>query len=459
MMIDVQHLQKRGNSWRYRRKVPKALRDNIGKWELIIPLGTSEAEALKRYPKAHAEAQRMLAAAALPPAPPAPVAVMSKLEAFEQARQLLKGWGFGDQWTGGDDLPEEPDPEWIARDVMAEQITDQYPSDEAGYPIGVSARDAAIVGALMSGSRQAPPSPTLEDAKRLYLAEKVGADKKKRLQLDRVFSFVETAIGLDRPILSLRRQDAKEVRDYMLDGREASSVDRYLNVVRAVINHAIEEFDLVGARNPFMKLEAVKQDDAEPDRRKRRSFTEEEVVKVRARIMSAAKAELGFIWRLVEGTGCRLAEVTGLRVEDAHLDHPIPYIDVEWHDDRRVKNKVSRRRVPLLGDTLTAAREAVAAAKGERVLFPSYCREGGSSSASAALGKHVRVYVSDPKVGPTHSLRHRMKDRLRLAGVSKADQDILLGHSSGNEGENYGYEEVRLEVAKRALEKALGPVE
>ena len=108
-----------------------------------------------------------------------------------------------------------------------------------------------------------------------------------------------------------------------------------------------------------------------------------------------------------------------------------------------------------LGETLGAAREAVEAVKDGRVLFPSYCREGGSSAASAALGKHVRVCVSDPKVGPTHSLRHRMKDRLRLAGVSKADQDILLGHSSGSEGENYGYEEVRLEVAKRALEKAL----
>jgi hypothetical protein len=48
-----------------------------------------------------------------------------------------------------------------------------------------------------------------------------------------------------------------------------------------------------------------------------------------------------------------------------------------------------------------------------------------------------------------------MKDRLRHAGVSKTDQDIVLGHSSGSVGEDYGGDQVRLEVAKRALEKAL----
>lgn len=43
----------------------------------------------------------------------------------------------------------------------------------------------------------------------------------------------------------------------------------------------------------------------------------------------------------------------------------------------------------------------------------------------------------------TRSLRHLMKDRLRLAGVSKTDQDIVLGHSSGSVGEDYGGDEAR----------------
>jgi len=81
------------------------------------------------------------------------------------------------------------------------------------------------------------------------------------------------------------------------------------------------------------------------------------------------------------------------------------------------------------------------------MLFPAYGRPNGASSASAALGKHVRAVVTDPKV-TTHSLRHLMKDRFRLAGVSKADQDIVLGHSSGRVGEDYGHgQDAMLEVA------------
>ncbi|RUY99159.1 integrase, partial [Mesorhizobium sp. M7A.F.Ca.CA.002.15.1.1] len=170
-------------------------------------------------------------------------------------------------------------------------------------------------------------------------------------------------------------------------------------------------------------------------------------------LVSHAKTDLQHIWRILKGTGCRLAEVSGLRVADVHLEHAIPHITVEWHDDRRIKNAVSRRNVPLIGDALDAATEAKAAAGNAAMLFPTYGRPKGASSASAALGKHVRACVTDPKA-TTHSLRHLMKDRLRLAGVTKSDQDIVLGHSSGSVGEDYGGDEARLEMARRALEKA-----
>lgn len=54
-----------------------------------------------------------------------------------------------------------------------------------------------------------------------------------------------------------------------------------------------------------------------------------------------------------------------------------------------------------------------------------------------------------------HSLRHNMKDALRLAEVEKPIQDLLLGHASDSVGERYGGEAARLEVAHRALLKAV----
>ncbi|MER9694874.1 tyrosine-type recombinase/integrase [Mesorhizobium sp. M0179] len=457
MKIDVKHIQIRGKAgWRYRRKIPKELRAAAGKLEILIPLGGTEQEALRTYAKAHAQAEQQLRLWSRPQnavqgrgnsGTPSP----TDFEQFRLSRARLKALSLDPDWSGAEDAE---DAEALSRELIAEHIADQYPVDESGQPVGIATEDRALIHALVLGNRQQRPAPTLKDAKRLYLKERVGEDGTKRMELERVFKLVREALGKDRKLSSLKREDAKEVRDHMLDGRKASSVDRYLNVVRAVINHAVREFDLAGVINPFMNLEAAPKDKAEPDKDKRRPFTDAEVTGITARIEQHAKVDLQNIWRMLRGTGCRLAEVSGLRVTDVHLHHAIPHITVEWHDDRRIKNAVSRRNVPLIGDALEAAKEAVKAAGNARMLFPSYGRPKGASSASAALGKHVRACVTDPKA-TTHSLRHLMKDRLRLAGVTKSDQDIVLGHSSGSVGEDYGGDEARLEVARRALAMGL----
>ncbi|WP_158553253.1 tyrosine-type recombinase/integrase [Mesorhizobium denitrificans] len=431
--------------WIYRRKVPKDLREKIGIREFKFPLGTTEAEAWKKYPTVHKETEKRIVEARKAVLNPPKVQHQSELERFREARSRIRALQLNPDWDGSDEN------EGIIRDVIADKIVSKYAEDEEGHPFGVTAEDAALLNTLAYGSRQKAPSPTINDAKRLYLKERVRDDEKKQKHVELVFSYLQKALGSDRVLTSLKREDAKEVRDYIYDGIKASSADRYLNTVRAALNHAIKEFDL-NWKNPFMGLEVDHKGKGEPDRDSKRPFTDEEVKATHVRILGYAKQDLQHIWRILERTGCRLAEVTGLRVEDVKLDNPIPHIVVEWHDQRRIKNMVSRRRVPLLGDALVAAKEAVAEAKGSVMLFPAYGRLNGAGSASAALGKHVRACVTDKKV-TTHSLRHLMKDRLRLAGVSKADQDIVLGHSSGSVGEDYGGDEVRLKVALRALEK------
>ncbi|RVC08966.1 tyrosine-type recombinase/integrase, partial [Mesorhizobium sp. M7A.F.Ca.CA.002.15.2.1] len=410
---------------------------------------------LKAYPKVHAQAEQQLRLWSRPHDAQTlgslvGTPTLTDFEHHRLNRTRLRALSLDPEWTGPED---EDDPEALARELIAEQIAEKYPVDDRGNPVGIESADRALIHALVLGQNQQRHAPTLEDARRLYLKEKVGTDETKKMELERVFKLVSAALGKDRTLSNLKREDAKEVRDHMLDGRKASSVDRYLNVVRAMINHAIREFDLTGVTNPFMNLEAAPKDKAEPDKDKRRPFTLDEAAAISGRLVSHAKTDLQHIWRILKGTGCRLAEVSGLRVADVHLEHAIPHITVEWHDDRRIKNAVSRRNVPLIGDALDAATEAKAAAGNAAMLFPTYGRPKGASSASAALGKHVRACVTDPKA-TTHSLRHLMKDRLRLAGVTKSDQDIVLGHSSGSVGEDYGGDEARLEMARRALEKA-----
>src|SRR5262245_4727001 len=50
-------------SFRYRRKVPEELRAVLGKSELVIPLGKTMGEVLRKYGEVHKEAERVLAAA------------------------------------------------------------------------------------------------------------------------------------------------------------------------------------------------------------------------------------------------------------------------------------------------------------------------------------------------------------------------------------------------------------
>jgi len=183
-------------------------------------------------------------------------------------------------------------------------------------------------------------------------------------------------------------------------------------------------------------------------------------------ISTQAGADLWQLWRMLAGTGCRLAEVAALLVEDVKLDAPIPYLDVGFRAHRRVKNQSSARRVPLIGDALNAAREAVEAAGEGPYLFLQYAgvekTKGGrgkgkkdATHASNALMKHIRKVTKDPKI-TVHSLRHTMEDRLIRARVEEFDRNLVLGHTKGGMSERYGGPDARLEAAEKAVKAALG---
>lgn len=321
----------------------------------------------------------------------------------------------------------------------------------------ISVRDAALLHVLGLGAGAAAPEATLEDARRFYIKEKVAGkpdETMKTQRIDRVVGHIRTALGRDPVLAKLTRADAREVRDHMLSdaGIKPSTVHRYLNDVRAIITHAIEELPLSNVTNPFSKLEVKRETLAKHDRL---PFSPAQLKATRAQVLGHANSDLQRIWRMLEGTGCRLAEVAGLLVTDVALDHRNPHVDLVVHPHRRLKTAGSVRKVPLIGDALQAAREAVGAAGDGPLLFASYGRERGPDAASAILMKHVRKVVADKKV-TVHSLRHSMKDRLRLAGVETGTIDDVLGHSSGRVSERYGGDEARLEVATVAIKKAFG---
>ena len=288
-----------------------------------------------------------------------------------------------------------------------------------------------------------------------YIEEKVRGtqnEHRKITQRNHVAKLVRDALGRDPFIDDISKQEAKVVRDYMLSNRDmsGSSAQRYLNDIRAVLNFALEEFDLEQAKNPFSKLSIPASSGSKEDRR---AFTKDELIAVKGRVQAHVNPELQLIWKILEGTGCRIAEVTGLFVSDVLLTDRIPHLVIQEHPHRRLKTRGSSRLVPLVGGALSAAEEAIKDKSKSNLLFSRYGRPRGSDAASGALMKQIRKVTTDRKVA-THSLRHLMADKLRLAGACQVVQDNILGHSSGNVADNYGGPEVRLKMAQEGLIKA-----
>ncbi len=450
-------------AWRYRRPVPLRLQAIIKKNNFVKALGKNYAEALAAYPKTHAgfeqvlrKAEQVLVATTNPEELP----ILTRLEFYLEGIARVRRMGFDP-----DDATVDPsDPESLAADhartTVADMILDDYPVDPAtGEATGVSKMDEFVVQALNSGA-PARPEPTLEDAKKLYIVERVtGTEieiKKKVQRLDRVTGYIEAALGRPPTIPRFSRSDAKLVRDHMLAGElKPSSVKRDLNVVKAMFNHIITEMQLAGCMNPFAKL-PIPGLNEEPEDELRDPLPDETLQHIRNLILSSANSDLQYIWRLLEGTGCRLAEVTGLRVEDIVLEKECPHLVVTWHEGRRIKTNASKREVPLVGDALEAAEEARSAAGERQMLFSKYGKESGPTNASAALMKYVRRVTEDP-AHAVHSLRHNMKDRLILAEASELQQNLILGHALGGVGNRtYGSDRAKLRSTTLAMKRAFG---
>ncbi|MBY5658301.1 tyrosine-type recombinase/integrase [Rhizobium leguminosarum] len=458
-------------SFEYRRQVPVALRDRLGRYEFKKVLGFTESDAIRAWPSYNDWVLRELKNARAPaPRAATTETIRTAMDDWREAVARLKALGIDP--TAPVYREEEGqgnyDPDGLAREAMIEDIGRKYPPDADGHPDVTSPIDSMMIALLGAGPKAKAPQPTFVDAARLYVKTKVdgeGDERRKKQRVDRITDIIKTAMGKDPKLVDLNRTHAREVVAEMLStGMSPATADRYCNDIRAVISFGIREFQLeLLAINPFVKIEikglrAVE----ESDRDERNPFTTEQLKATRAHVLGHAGSELKWVWRLLDGTGVRVSEATGLELQDVVVDGDLPHLDLRFNGIRRLKNKASIRKVPLIGDALDAAREALGAVAGtdqiekpDAPLFPLYGRDRGGDAVSAALMKHVRKVVTDPKV-TVHSLRHNMQDRLIAKGVSEHDRHLILGHSRGGEADRYGSAEARLVAVTRAMHLVKG---
>ncbi|MEH7908708.1 tyrosine-type recombinase/integrase [Rhizobium laguerreae] len=432
----------------YRRQVPVALRELLGgRYEFKRVLGLTETAAIRAYPAYHEFVEKQLEEAKRPSPKVATIeTIRTTMDDWRDAVARLKALGIDPT----ESIYSNPG-EFTEADALAEnwQVRDKA--------------DSIAFGMLNSSGNAKPPEPTFVDAAKLYVKAKVdgeGDERRKKQRVERVTDIIKTTLGKDPKLADLTRAHAREVVAEMLStGISPTTVDRYCNDIRAVISFGIREFELERrAINPFVRIDIKGLRATEKaDRDERDPFTKEQLKSTRAYVLGHAGSELRWVWRLLEMTGLRVSEATGLEIQDVVTRGDLPHLDIRFNGIRRLKNKASIRKVPLVGDALTAALEALSAAaaagragKPDAPLFSLYGRERGGDAASAALMKNVRKVVADPKV-TVHSLRHNMQDRLIAKGVSEHDRHLILGHSRGGEADRYGSDEARLVATTKAL--------
>ena len=235
----------------------------------------------------------------------------------------------------------------------------------------------------------------------------------------------------DRDVGEYSREDAKLfVRHLTLRGNKTATIRRRINSLSAILNYAYAELDLE-KRNPFTRL--IIRNEGH-DVCKRGTFTNEQLKMGYDKAVSSG-SQIKLLMPLLGETGCRLAEIVGLELNDIDMDQELIY--VRPNSNRRLKTRNSERTLPLVGYAKIAMEFAISKSDG-KYLFPRYVRDGkcNADHASASLNKWLK---KDFEGLTAHCLRHTFRDRLRAVECPLELIDQIGGwRSVSSIGARYG---------------------
>ena len=256
------------------------------------------------------------------------------------------------------------------------------------------------------------------------------------------------ALAGNRDVSEYCREDAKlYARHLEMIGNKTATIRRRINSLSAILNYAYAELDL-DKRNPFSRL-IIKAEGE--DSHKRGTFTNDQR-KERYEKALASGSQIKLLMPLLGETGCRLAEIVGLRLEDIAVENDL--LHIRPNSARRLKTRNSQRILPLVGYAKLAMEKAPTHSD-DQYLFSSYIRDGvcKADHASAALGKWLK---KDFDGLTAHCLRHSFRDHLRVLKCPRDLLDQIGGWKSvssiGNSyGQGYPLEKVKARICRSIL--------
>jgi integrase len=271
------------------------------------------------------------------------------------------------------------------------------------------------------------PRPSLlSDYVREYLSLRSVHPKPIRVAVDPFIS-----LAGDRDVSQYTREDAKLFVRYLeMKGNKTATIRRRINSLSAILNYAYAELDL-DKRNPFSRLFIKGEGE---DSQKRGTFTNKQLKWGYDKAL-ASGSQIKLLMPLLGETGCRLAEIVGLKLEDIDLENDL--IHIRPNSARRLKTRSSERTLPVVGYAKLAMVQTLNQAD-DTYLFPRYIRDGKcyATHASNALNKWLK---KDFDGLTAHCLRHTFRDRLRSVECPMDLIDQIGGWKSVSSiGNSYG---------------------
>jgi integrase len=223
--------------------------------------------------------------------------------------------------------------------------------------------------------------------------------------------------------------------------------DAKLAPIRAILRWGLE--------NKKLKINAadgVTIDARSKQSEKKRSFTEDEAKIVLGAALRASDPVRRWVPWIGAYSGARVSEICQLRHEDVVEIEGIWCMKV-MPEAGSVKTSGSERLIPVHPALAESGFLKFAARKNVGPLFAELTPDKFGKRAgngTKVIGRFVRqLGITDPRISPSHSWRHRMKTLGRRYGLTKDILESMTGHGSKSVADAYG--EFPVEALHREL--------
>ena len=283
-------------------------------------------------------------------------------------------------------------------------------------------------------------------------------DKAKARDFRDALSRVRTRLPHDVSKLPLRELLKRNLEH--LPPAHANTINKSMNLLSAVVAHAMREGELdklPNYANPFKGMKLIT-DEREAERREffdaadLRAIFSTKVYSEGARPKGGGGEAAFWLPLIALLSGARQNEIAQLRVDDLRHDAEtgVWFFTIGTEGGRSIKTASSRRMVPvhphLVAVGLLRYRQSLidraSGNAGSADLWPDLVSDAEGRRAgpwSKWFNRYLRVAAKVTDANKVfHSFRHTMKRMARDAGLHEEVHDALTGHAGGGEGRRYG---------------------